>query len=243
MRVVWSFHHLILDGWSLFHVLSDVFAGHARITGAPGADDSLTARPDRRPYRDYVAWLRERDTVEAEQHWRDRLLGLSETTPLPYDREPRESHRAESTDAVRVTVPEVTSRALEDLARAEGLTVNTLVQGAWAVLLSRQAGRADVVFGTTVSGRPPELPGAEDMAGLFISTLPTRVAVAGEGTLLDWLRDLQRGQSEDRRFDHVPLTRMKAFTELPERAALFDSIVVFENYPVDDDLAAAHGCD
>ncbi|MFD5697592.1 non-ribosomal peptide synthetase [Streptomyces lasiicapitis] len=241
VRVVWSFHHLILDGWSLFHVLSDVFARHARLTGAPGADGSLAERPDRRPYRDYVAWLRERDTAEAEQHWRDRLCGLNETTPLPYDREPRESHHAESTDAVRVTVPEATSRALEDLARSAGLTVNTLVQGAWAMLLSRQAGRADVVFGTTVSGRPPELPGAEDMAGLFISTLPTRVTVAGEGTLLDWLRDLQRGQSEDRRFDHVPLTRMKALSELPERAALFDSIVVFENYPVDGDLAAAHG--
>ncbi|GGR87730.1 hypothetical protein GCM10010252_28150 [Streptomyces aureoverticillatus] len=241
VRVVWSFHHLILDGWSLFHVLSDVFARHARLTGTPVADGAPEERPGRRPYRDYVAWLRERDRAEAERHWQDRLTGLTETTALPYDREPRESHHAESTEAVRVTVPEATSRALEDLARTAGLTVNTLVQGAWALLLSRQAGRDDVVFGTTVSGRPPELPGAEDMTGLFIATLPTRVTVARDGTLLDWLRGLQRDQSEDRRFDYVPLTRMKAFTELPERAALFDSIVVFENYPVDDDLAAAHG--
>ncbi|MFH8793724.1 non-ribosomal peptide synthase/polyketide synthase [Streptomyces sp. NPDC017941] len=241
VRVVWSFHHLILDGWSLFQVLSDVFASHARLTAAPDADATPGELPDRRPYRDYVAWLRERDRAEAEHHWRERLAPLSETTALPYDREPRESHHAESTDAVRVTVPEATSRALESLARTAGLTLNTLVQGAWALLLSRQAGRADVVFGTTVSGRPPELPGAEDMTGLFIATLPTRVTVAREGTLIDWLRDLQRDQSEDRRFDHVALTRLKALTGLPERAALFDSIVVFENYPVDDDLAAAHG--
>ncbi|MFD1832035.1 non-ribosomal peptide synthase/polyketide synthase [Streptomyces desertarenae] len=242
VRVVWSFHHLVLDGWSLFQVLSDVFACHALLSGPAGADgtagDALPVRP---PFRDYVAWLRERDWTEAERHWQDRLAGLTEATALPYDREPRETHRAESTRAVRVTVPEAATRALEDLARAAGLTVNTLVQGAWALLLSRQAGRAEVLFGTTVSGRPPELPGAEAMTGLFIATLPTRVAVPRDGTLLDWLRRLQQEQSEDRRFDYVPLTRMKAFTELPERAALFDSIVVFENYPVDDGLAAAHG--
>ncbi|MFJ8935178.1 non-ribosomal peptide synthase/polyketide synthase [Streptomyces sp. NPDC102365] len=233
VRVVWSFHHLVLDGWSLFQVLSDVFTGHAT-----GGREPL---PDRRPFRDYVAWLHERDGAEAERHWRRRLADLADATALPYDREPRESHRAESTAAVRTTVDTATTRALEELARTAGLTLNTLVQGAWALLLSRQARRGDVVFGTTVSGRPPELPGADTMTGLFITTLPTRVAVPHDRSLLDWLRDLQQEQSEDRRHDHVPLTRMKGFTELPERAALFDSIVVFENYPVDDELAAAHG--
>ncbi|MFH8336566.1 non-ribosomal peptide synthase/polyketide synthase [Streptomyces sp. AM6-12] len=233
VRVVWSFHHLLLDGWSLFQVLSDVFALH----GGDGPD----ALPHRPSYRDYLAWLRDRDTGAAERHWRQRLAGLTEATALPYDREPRESHRAESTHAVRVTLPEATSRALQELARTSGLTLNTLVQGAWALLLARQSGRDEVVFGTTVSGRPPELPGADAMTGLFITTLPTRTAVPGHGTLLDWLRALQHDQSEDRRFDHLPLTRLRAFTELPERVGLFDSIVVFENYPVDDDLAAAHG--
>ncbi|MFI8192533.1 non-ribosomal peptide synthase/polyketide synthase [Streptomyces sp. NPDC085946] len=230
VRVVWSFHHLVLDGWSLFQVLSDVFACLA--------DRPL---PDRRPFADYVAWLRDRDRDEAERHWRDRLAGLAETTALPFDREPRETHRAESTRAVRVTVPAATTRALAGLARTAGLTLNTLVQGAWAVLLSRQTGRDEVVFGTTVSGRPDELAGADTMTGLFITTLPARVTVPRGTALLDWLRRLQQEQSEDRRLGHVPLTRLKAFTGLPERASLFDSIVVFENYPVDDGLAAAHG--
>ncbi|MGV9251182.1 non-ribosomal peptide synthase/polyketide synthase [Streptomyces sp. NPDC003697] len=241
VRVVWSFHHLLLDGWSLFQVLSDVFACHALPSDGAQAERSLSALPERRPFRDYVAWLRERDTAGAERHWRDRLTGLTETTPLPYDHEPRESHRAESTQAVRVTLSAAATRALEELARTSGLTLNTLVQGAWAVLMARQAGRDEVVFGTTVSGRPPELPGADAMTGLFITTLPSRVTVPRDGTLLDWLRRLQQDQSEDRRFDHLPLTRMKTFTGLPEQAGLFDSIVVFENYPVDDDLAAAHG--
>ncbi|WP_063756241.1 non-ribosomal peptide synthetase [Streptomyces sp. NRRL S-920] len=232
VRVVWSFHHLLLDGWSMFQVLSDVFTHHA------GPDAALPHRPS---YREYVSWLRGRDREAAERHWHRRLSGLSEATPLPYDREPREAHRAESTHAVHGTLPAADTRALEELARTSGLTLNTLVQGAWALLLARQAGRDDVVFGTTVSGRPPELPGAEAMTGLFITTLPTRVTVPGHGTLLDWLRALQHDQSEDRRFDHLPLTRMRTFTELPERVGLFDSIVVFENYPVDDDLAATHG--
>ncbi|MEV4342456.1 amino acid adenylation domain-containing protein, partial [Streptomyces sp. NPDC049590] len=233
VRVVWSFHHLLLDGWSMFQVLADVFAHHAG--AGPGT------LPHRPPHRDYVAWLRQRDPAPAERHWRHRLSGLAETTPLPYDREPREAHRAESTHAVRRTLPPAATRALQELARTSGLTLNTLVQGAWALLLARQAGRDEVVFGTTVAGRPPELPGADTMTGLFITTLPTRVAVPGRGTLLDWLRALQHDQSEDRRFDHLPLTRLKTFTGLPERAGLFDSIVVFENYPVDHDLAAAHG--
>ncbi|MEU1026699.1 condensation domain-containing protein, partial [Streptomyces sp. NPDC005904] len=233
VRVVWSFHHLLLDGWSMFQVLSDVFAHHA------GPD--AAALPHRPPYREYVSWLRRRDPEAAERHWRRRLSGLTEATPLPYDREPQEAHRAESTHAVHAALPAAVTRTLEEVARTSGLTLNTVVQGAWVLLLARQAGRDDVVFGTTVSGRPAELPGAEAMTGLFITTLPTRVTVPGHGTLLDWLRALQHDQSEDRRFEHLPLTRMKTFTELPERVALFDSIVVFENYPVDDDLAAAHG--
>ncbi|MBC3990751.1 non-ribosomal peptide synthase/polyketide synthase [Streptomyces sp. AC563] len=238
VRVVWSFHHLILDGWSLFQVLSDVFACHAALRD--GAEPAA-AVPERRPFRDYVAWLRQRDAAEAERHWRERLAGLTEPTALPYDREPREAHRAESGAAVRVALTDEATRRLERLARDAGVTAGTVVQAAWALLLARLTGRDEVVFGTTVSGRPPELPGVEAMNGLFITTLPTRLAVPREGTLTDWLRRVQEAQSEDRRFDFLPLPRLRALTGLPERAALFDSIVVFENYPVDDALAAAHG--
>ncbi|MET7765781.1 non-ribosomal peptide synthase/polyketide synthase [Streptomyces sp. NPDC005393] len=239
VRVVWTFHHLLLDGWSLFQVLSDVFHCHAR--SRDGSSDVAAGLPSRRPFRDYVTWLRERDWSRAEEHWRARLADLSEPTPLPFDREPTETHHAESTEAVRITLPADASRRLEELARGAGLTMNTLFQGAWAVLLARQSGRGDVVFGTTVSGRPPELPGVEAMSGLFITTVPTRLSVPSEGTLLSWLSSVQTEQTEDRRFDFVPLTRLRSFTSLADRVNLFDSIVVFENYPVGGDLAAAHG--
>ncbi|MFI0776430.1 non-ribosomal peptide synthase/polyketide synthase [Streptomyces sp. NPDC021212] len=233
VQVVWTFHHLILDGWSLFQVLSDVFACHASGAGA--------ALPGRRPFRDYVAWLRDRDWAEAEEYWRSQLGDLSEPTPLPFDREPAETHHAESTGEVRVTLPADASRRLAELARGAGLTMNTLLQGAWTLLLSRYTGRSDVVFGTTVSGRPPELPGVEAMTGLFITTVPTRLPVPTGGTLRSWLREVQERQTEDRRFDFVPLTRLRSMSRLEERVNLFDSIVVFENYPVGGDLAAAHG--
>ncbi|MGW7020115.1 non-ribosomal peptide synthase/polyketide synthase [Streptomyces decoyicus] len=244
VQVVWSFHHLVLDGWSLFQVLSDVFRCHAALRDAAaggGATPADPGLPGRRPFRDYVAWLQDRDWAEAERHWQTRLDGLGEPTALPYDREPRETHRAESTEAVRVTLSADTSGRLDELAKGAGLTMNTLVQGAWALLLARQTGRPDVVFGTTVSGRPPELPGVEAMNGLFIATVPTRLTVPSDGTLTDWLRRVQEIQTDDRRFDFVPLARLKAFSDLPERVGLFDSIVVFENYPVGGDLAAAHG--
>ncbi|MFE9062442.1 non-ribosomal peptide synthase/polyketide synthase [Streptomyces violaceusniger] len=241
VQVVWTFHHLILDGWSLFQVLSDVFHCHARARDGASGADLATGLPGRRPFSDYVAWLRERDGAPAEEHWRARLGDLTESTPLPYDREPTESHHAESTEDIRLTLPAATTGRLQELARGEGLTLNTVVQGAWALLLARQSGREDVVFGTTVSGRPPELPGVETMNGLFITTVPTRLTVPADATLLSWLSAVQAGQTEDRRFDFVPLTRLRSWTGLPERVNLFDSIVVFENYPLGDDLAAAHG--
>ncbi|MEV0505655.1 condensation domain-containing protein, partial [Streptomyces spectabilis] len=236
LHLLWTSHHLILDGWSLAQVLTEVGERYAALTTG-----STTPPPARRPFGDYVRWLAEQDGTAARAHWQQVLAGFATPTPLPVDRPLREAHQARSAGVHTTGLSDAASARLARTARAAGLTANTLVQGAWALLLGRQAGREEVVFGTTVSGRPPELPGADAMTGLFIATLPTRVRVPREGTLVDWLGALQYDQSEDRRFDHVPLTRMKALTELPERAALFDSIVVFENYPVDDDLAAAHG--
>ncbi|KAA2257273.1 amino acid adenylation domain-containing protein [Solihabitans fulvus] len=236
VRVVWTFHHVLLDGWSVFEVLADVFAWHAVLSGDSAADPV-----PRRPFRDYLDWLGDRDHAAAEEHWRRALSGLTESTALPRDRVSAEAHRAESTGTVRVALPAERSAALRLAASANGLTVNTLVQGAWAVLLSRHAGQSDVVFGTTVSGRPAELPGVESMIGIFINTLPLRAEVRGDQRLADWLRDLQLAQAESRRFDFVSLAHIQGWSELPAGGALFDSIVVFENYPINDETAGAHG--
>ncbi|WHT21650.1 non-ribosomal peptide synthase/polyketide synthase [Crossiella sp. CA-258035] len=230
LRVVWTFHHVLLDGWSVFQVLNDVFAAHA---GQP--------LPTRRPFGDYLRWIDRQDPREALAHWRSALAGVSEPTALPYDRQPAGGGHQESTATVLRSLDADTTGALRTLAQRHGLTLNTLVQGAWALLLARHSGQDDVLFGTTVSGRPADLAGVEDITGIFINTLPTRIQIHSGQSLTEWLRGIQDTQSAARRHDYLPLPRLRACTDLPERSNLFDSIVVFENYPFDDDAAAAHG--
>ncbi|MGH4006492.1 MAG: condensation domain-containing protein, partial [Pseudonocardiaceae bacterium] len=242
VQVVWTFDHVLLDGWSVFHVLSDVFTCHAELrrhrTAVDGIDLDL---PFRRPFRDYVQWLDERDRREANEYWQRVLSNLSEPTVLPYDRQPVEAHRAQSGDNVRFELSTEESGRLREVAQRNGLTVNTLVQGAWALLLSRYSGQRDVVFGTTVSGRPAEMAGVESITGIFINTLPTRVDVDGGQNLVSWLHGLQVSQTESRRFDFVSLAQLQTWSDLPAGINLFDSIVVFENYPINDEVAAANG--
>ncbi|WP_328491695.1 non-ribosomal peptide synthase/polyketide synthase [Streptomyces sp. NBC_00414] len=233
--LLWSSHHLILDGWSTGQLLTEVCERYAALTG--GQD---TAPPVRRPFADFVRWLREQDEDAAERHWADALAGFAERTPLPYDRTPAEAHRARSAESVHHALDADVSRRLRETAARAGLTVNTVVQAAWALLLARYSGRDDIVFGTTVSGRPAELPGVDTMIGMFINTVPTRIRVRNDG-VLGWLRGLQEAQSEDRRFDFLSLARIQTLTEVPFGQALFDSMVVFENYPVDESAAARTG--
>ncbi|WP_452603487.1 amino acid adenylation domain-containing protein, partial [Saccharothrix hoggarensis] len=236
VQVVWTFHHVLLDGWTAAQLFTEVCAQHAAISrGGPGPATS------RRPFRDYVHWLDRQDRASAEEYWRGVLAGFDEPTPLPYDRRPVEAHRAESGGTVRFDLTAEQTERLRTAAQRAGLTVNTVVQGAWALLLARYGGTSDVVFGTTVSGRPADLAGVEQMVGMFINTVPTRVAVDRDRDQLSWLRDLQADQAEARRFEHVPLSRLRAWSDLPGGVNLFDSILVFENYPFDEDAMAEHG--
>ncbi|AEY93394.1 NRPS protein [Streptomyces hygroscopicus subsp. jinggangensis 5008] len=233
--LLWSTHHIVLDGWSTGQLLTEVCERYAALTGGPDP-----APPVRRPFADFLHWLREQDEQAAERYWADALAGFTARTPLPYDRTPAEAHRARSAAAVHHELDARVSHRLRESAARAGLTVNTVVEGAWALLLARSSGRDDVVFGTTVSGRPAELPGVESMIGMFINTVPTRVRVPA-GPVLPWLRDLQERQSDARRFDFLALPRIQAAGEVPSGEPLFDSMVVFENYPVDESATARTG--
>ncbi|MBS2537007.1 amino acid adenylation domain-containing protein, partial [Catenulispora sp. NF23] len=235
LLLLWSTHHLILDGWSTGQLLTEVCEQYAALTGGP-----QQRPPVRRPFADFLRWLADQDENAAEDHWADALAGFTARTPLPYDRSPAQAHRARSASAVHHELDEAVSQRLRESAAAAGLTVNTVLEGAWALLLARYSGSDDVVFGTTVSGRPAELPGVEAMIGMFINTVPTRVRIPA-GDVRRWLRDLQEQQSDGRPFDHLALPRIQALSELPPGETLFDSMVVFENYPVDESAAARTG--
>nr|WP_112264136.1 non-ribosomal peptide synthetase [Lentzea terrae] len=220
VQVLWTFHHVLLDGWSVFQVLTDV-------VGDP-ADN--TERP---PFREYVEWLHRQDGEAAERHWREVLGDFTEPTPLPFDRTPSGQHDSSTTANLRISLSAAESTALYAFAREQRLTPGTVVQGAWAVLLARYGGRDDVCFGATVSGRPADLPGVDDITGIFINTLPVRVAVDDHEPVAAWLRGLQEAQVEARRFEHVPLTDLHAWSGVAGGVNLFDSVLVFENYPAD----------
>ena len=230
-RFVWSQHHLLLDGWSISRVLGEVFAIYqARSRG----EEPRLGRV--RPYRDYIGWLGRQDLAAAESFWRGVLRGFTSPTPMHLER-PAETGEAGYAE-VRRELPGPATDALHETARRHGLTLSTLVHGAWALLLSRYSGEDDVVFGATVSGRPPELPGVEEMVGLFINTLPVRVRVQPDAERLPWLQVLQAAQGEARQHGYAPLADIQRWSEVGSGTPLFDSLLAFENYPVDDALRA-----
>ena len=229
---VWSFHHLLLDGWSVALVLQEVLAFYEACRAGRQLD---LERPRR--YRDYIGWLQRQDLQRAERFWRERLRGITFPTSLPM----RRSARVALEPALRYAEEglelsaELTAR-LRLLARKSRLTLNTVVQGAWALLLARYSGERDVIFGTTVSGRSPELPGVEAMVGMFINTLPVRVHLAASTPLVPWLQQLQTQQVECEQYAYSPLVDIHGWSEVPRGIALIESLVAFENYPVDASL-------
>src|SRR6266545_2045188 len=225
-RIVWSYHHLLLDGWSATLLLRDVAILYETAGGRTAA-----ALEPRRPFRDYIAWLRQQDLAAAEAWWRRTFAGFSGPTVLGIDRAPgRPVDPGDVHVEVEAVLPAALSAGVEDFARRHRLTLHTVVEGAWALALARHGGTRDVVFGSTVSGRPAALPGAEAMIGCFINTLPVRAQVSPERELLSWLRDLQAGQMEMRRHEHSPLVEVRRWSGLPGDRPLFEAILVFESF-------------
>jgi len=226
-RFIWSHHHLLLDGWSVAVLIREVFAFYEAF--CQGGDLELRQSLS---YRTYIAWLQEQDLTAAELFWRHTLKGFTLPTLLGIGRTVPELFNGEERSSVqRLRLSDETTRSLESLAQQHQLTMNTIVQGAWAILLSRYSGREDVLFGATVSGRPAERMGVESMVGLFINTLPVRVHVTGEAPMLSWLRRLQDQQAEARQYEYSPLVEVQGWSKLPRGLPLFESIFVFENYP------------
>jgi amino acid adenylation domain-containing protein len=227
-RFVWSSHHLILDGWSNPILLFEAFGLYS--AQANGRELRLERA---RPYGDYIAWLQKQDASKAQAFWRARLAGLTAPTPIPIG-----SASAALSGPVRhgerkreIAGPVLAS--IQELVRRHGLTASTLLQGAWALLLSRYSGEDDVLFGATVSGRAAPVPGIDRMVGLFINTVPVRVRVPSGATVLTWLQALQQAQGEVSEFEHSPLVDVQGWSAIPRGTPLFESLVVFENYPID----------
>jgi amino acid adenylation domain-containing protein len=233
-HLIWSFHHILLDGWCLSLVFNEMLACYEALS--QGRELRL---PKRRPFRDYIAWLQRQNRAEAEAYWRRVLKGFKAPTPLIIDRPESVGSTGGDDQAVEYGKVErrLSAKTMEELnrlARSERMTLNVIMQGAWALLLSRYSGEREVVFGATVSGRPAELAGVEEMIGMFVNTLPVKIGVRNEARVVDWLNQLQREQVEAREYEYSPLVELQRWSEAPREMGLFESLVVFENYPVDD---------
>jgi amino acid adenylation domain-containing protein/FkbM family methyltransferase len=229
---VWTAHHLVVDGWSFAVVLGEMLE-HYR-----DGDAALPAAPS---FRDQVAWLACRDLDEAEKYWRSVLSGRSAPTAL---RVARPNWQGEGTAVFAEHRAELTAEQttrLQAMARREQVTVNTVIQGCWAVLLSVYGGDQDVVFGSAVAGRPAELASAAGIVGPCVTTLPVRVRVGGEQPIGAWLRQVQDDQSVARQFEYTPLARVQACSDTPPGTPLFETLIGFENYPVDSGLFGGGG--
>jgi len=232
-QVVWTQHHLVVDGWSQGQVLRELFAAYAAFVA--GSEPGL---PAVRGYREYISWLQRQDLGQAEAFWRRTLAGFDSPTWIAGADGKAEGPAWQDSGERELALPAAASRALAEAARRHALTLNTLVQGAWALFLAKETGAsnaantantADIVFGTTVAGRPPGLAGVESIVGPFINTLPLRAEVRPGLRLWEWLGDLQERQVEMRRFEHSPLVEVQRWSALPAGVRLFDHIVVFEN--------------
>ncbi|MBX3301080.1 MAG: amino acid adenylation domain-containing protein [Nitrospira sp.] len=227
--LVCNHHHILLDGWSVQLVLRKLFAFYANLRRF-GTNREETVYP----YRDYIVWLQRQDIVAAEQFWRQYLRGVSGPTVLPLEKPGDHSERPEFRYAEQEWVlTAAESERVRAFVRQHHLTVNTLVQGAWALLLQRYSNSTEVVFGSTVSGRPPDLEGADTMVGLFINTLPVRVQMNQRTPIVSWLQALQEQNSQVRQYEYTPLTKIQAWNELPSGQPLFETVVVaFDNFSI-----------
>ncbi len=236
---VWSHHHILLDGWSISQLLAELFKIYEWV-----ATQMLTEYPEVVPFRNYISWLKQQDLAKAESYWRREMAGylpfsLLQETALEFrlrDREPVEQSSTMDTALSAALTTQIT-----EFVRRNQLTHATLIQGCWSLLLARYTDRDDVVFGVTVSGRPGELPGVESIIGLFINTLPVRVRITSDEDLLYWLQSLQEKNLTQDRFAYTPLVSIQKWSGLSSVIPLFDSLVVFINYPIDVSLKEERG--
>ncbi|HEX2058862.1 MAG TPA: amino acid adenylation domain-containing protein, partial [Actinomycetota bacterium] len=221
-RMVWSHHHLLLDGWSVQLVLGELLDLYE--------DPSVSLEPPG-DYKRFVDWLRAAEPGAAAAYWREALAGLEAPTDLrllpPAEPKPGHAMVQGSLD------PELTATAAA-FARAQRVTLNTVVEAAWGAALGVYSGSDDVLFGAIMSGRSAPVDGVERTVGLFINTVPIRTRIPAATQVGEWLKQLQRESLERRDFEHTPLVEVQQQSAIAAPTPLFDTLIAFENYPLDE---------
>lgn len=225
-ELLWVFHHLLMDGWSARQVLNEVMQLYQAAAQGVLADLAVV-----QPWDNFVNWLQNRDDSGDRRFWQDYLLGFAEPTELLLPSVSLQQELTVDSLMTKDVIPAALSRQLVGLARELRITLSTLMHAAWGLLMQHYSGQQDVVFGSTVSGRPHDLDGVEEIVGLFINTLPVRLQIEDDCTVKQWLQTLQQNLLAIKRYQNTPLNKIQGWSDAPKGRALFDSIVVFENFP------------
>ncbi|MDP6799043.1 MAG: amino acid adenylation domain-containing protein [SAR202 cluster bacterium] len=224
-QVTWSYHHILIDGWSLGNLYNEF--NHLYDARIHKRTDHL---PPVRPYSRYIAWLQRFQASEARTFWSERLAGIEQVTSIPVlpGARPEEDYRM---GEITFPLTGEESRAVSDLAQKTAVTISSLMQTAWAIILSRYQGSTDIVFGSIVSGRPSDLDHVEEMVGLFINAIPVRIRLDEDRPFDEFVKTVQDQAMEAEPYHYYPLAEIQTLTSFQQ--GIFDHLFVFENYPTD----------
>jgi hypothetical protein len=223
---IWSFHHIITDGWSSAIVLDELLQIYEAFCEGKEIRFSLN-----RPFRDYIDWLQEQDIEKTENFWRQQLAGIKAPTPLIYLENKQLTFTEERYDQEKYKLSKERTKELLSFIAKNHLTLAALINGIWSILISRYTCRSNIVYGCTVTGRPVDLAEVESMVGVFINTLPMNLKLNPEQDLLSWLQTIQIKLVELRHHEYTSLTQIQGWSEVPRDLPLFESFVVVENVP------------
>ncbi|PZO88509.1 MAG: hypothetical protein DI626_01615, partial [Micavibrio aeruginosavorus] len=226
--MVWSHHHILLDGWSVAIIADEFFKCYEAIR-----DNKSSNLPQLTPYRDYIDWLQNIDGAEDKIYWDKYLSGINNGTEIKLEK--NDSVSASDITPLKFSLSEEDTKSIKSFARRNKLTLNTVIQGAWSIVLSRYSGGSnDIVFGNTISGRPESLDGSEGMVGLFINTIPVRIKIDHHDRISNWLQKIQENQSNSWPHQYASLAKIKSWGSISHEQELFDTLLVFENYKDND---------
>jgi len=242
-ELLWSYHHILMDGWCIGLIIQDfrtIYSAHKK-----GLEPVL---PPVKPYSRYISWLEDRDADASRAYWKDYLSAYENLATLPKKdqsviaaADSPSIAPLEATSGISLVVGKEETLRLHEICRENGVTISTLLQTVWGILLSKYNRTRDVVFGSVVSGRPTELEGVENMVGLFINTIPVRVRYSPSDTVATLLRTVQLEALESQRFQYTPLSEVQSLTTAGR--GLLDHLLVFENYPVAESIGSGDASD
>jgi len=229
-KMVWTSHHILLDGWSMPIIMEEFLEAYAHYDAG-----KIPATKKEDQYEDYIKYIKSGDPFEEEQFWKTYLKGFNSPALLPFlEKNVDRNQGGQIFREESLVFDEATTEGIKAFAKANNLTVNTIVQGVWSFLLSKYTGQTDTVFGVTVSGRPSDMEDAEQKVGLYINTLPFRSSMGKEQTVIEWLTTIQAGHISAREYQYSSLSKVQSWTGII--GDFFDSILVFENYPMNEVL-------